>query len=432
MSFLPKNPLVKLFASFGLATVTLIILLLITFLGTVEQTEHGLFESQAKYFESWFVWSIDMACVLRAMHVAYVGTWDLPIMMPGGLLAMIVLSVNLTVGGILRFEKELRWLLAVVCWPIPALRKPLRPVPHRIGILISHTAIVIMLAAGLVSMVAKKDGAMGITEGRTNDEFQSFHDSVVEIEKLKPAPAKRSSIVIDGNLFKDVTSGKGRTFTHKDLPFDIMIFNYAVNAAPLPFKDQEVKNEVVDGYYVQPLKEELEQEKNADAAYAKVTLKDGTSTTGILWRHSSEPFSVKVGEDEYGITLTRRAWKLPFAVRLDKFIHEVHAGTMKARKFTANVAVIDKSGSEHKRPISMNDPLRRDGYALFQSSFDPGAEASGRTPSTTLQVVSNPSDNWPLWSCIAAGIGMAIHFVWMLVLHINKTNARSRAKLQTA
>jgi hypothetical protein len=422
MSLLPKHPLVRFFASFGLATTTLIFLLIITFLGTVEQTEHGLFESQAKYFESWFVTSIDMACVLRAMHVSYQGSWDLPILMPGGLLSMIVLSVNLLVGGILRFEKELKWLLRLCTFKFS------RPVPHRIGILISHMSIVFMLLAGLVSMLAKKDGAMGILQGSTADEFQSFHDSVIEIEKLKPASVKRSSIVIDGDMFKDLKSGKGRTFTHKELPFEIMIYNYAVNAAPLPARDQEVKNDIIDGYYIQEMKEQLEQEKNADAAYAKITLKDGTSTTGILWRHSVAPFTVKAGDAEYGITLTRRAWKLPFAVRLDKFIHEVHAGTSKARKFTANVAVIETNGTEHKRPITMNDPLRRDGYALFQSSFDPGAEADGRTPSTTLQVVRNPSDHWPLISCIAAGIGMLIHFVWSLVRFSDKMRVREEAK----
>ena len=424
MSLLPKHPLVKFFSSFALATTVLSLLLLITFLGTVEQTEHGLFESQAKYFESWFIWSIDVGCVLRAMHVPYTTAWEMPILMPGGLLLMILLGINMLVGGILRLEKELSWLVALVCWPVKALRKPLTPVPHRIGILIAHMSIVAMLAAGLVSMIAKEEGAMRITEGSTNDEFQSFHHSAIEIEKLKPAPSgRRHSLLIDDSYFKDLTSGKGRTFTHKDMPFELMVYNYALNAAPLPHREQEVKNEVVDGYYLQSLKEELEQEKNGDACYVKVTLKDGSTATGILWRWSSEPFTIKVGEEEYGISLNRRSWKLPFAVRLDKFIHEVHAGTMRAREFTANVAVIE-SGKEHIRPITMNDPLRRAGYALFQSGFDPGAESRGSKPSTTLQVVSNPSDHWPLISTITAGIGLGIHMVWQLLRYLRKASVR--------
>ena len=434
MSFLPKNRLVKFLSSFGLATFSLICLLIITFLGTVEQTEHGLFESQSKYFESWFVRSIDVGCVLRSMQVPYDGVWNLSIIFPGGLLSMIILGVNMTLGGILRFDKELIFLAKSPVWLAKFVVacctwnfKNLPAAPHRIGVLISHFSIVFMLIAGLVSMLAKRDGAMSILEGRTNDEFLSFHNSVVEIEKLNQAKdAKRTAVVIHDSYFKDLREGKGRTFTHEDVPFELMIYNYEINAAPLPQKDPNAKVEVVDGYYIHTMKPDVMQEKNADAAYIKVTLKDGSTNKGILWRYAAEPFTVKVGEDLYGISLNRRAEKLPFAVRLDKFIHEVHAGTSKARKFSANVTVIDADKTEHKRPITMNDPLRRDGYALFQSSFDPTAESEKRTPSTVLQVVNNPSDNWPLWSCIAAGIGLAIHFVWMLVRYLRKMKAKSQ------
>ena len=39
-------------SSFGLATVTLVLLLIIVLLGTFDQVDHGLFESQKRYFES--------------------------------------------------------------------------------------------------------------------------------------------------------------------------------------------------------------------------------------------------------------------------------------------------------------------------------------------------------------------------------------------
>ncbi|WP_156345132.1 hypothetical protein [Verrucomicrobium spinosum] len=50
------------FASFGLATVVLVFLLLITFLGTLEQVEHGLYDSVRKYFDSFVITSVDLAC----------------------------------------------------------------------------------------------------------------------------------------------------------------------------------------------------------------------------------------------------------------------------------------------------------------------------------------------------------------------------------
>ena len=44
----------------------------------------------------------------------------------------------------------------------------------------------------------------------------------------------------------------------------------------------------------------------------------------------------------------------------------------------------------------------------------------GGTQASMFQVVSNPSDNWPLYSLIAAGTGMLIHFIWSLVRFIKR------------
>src|SRR5437868_8068223 len=94
LSFMPSTPLnpaarvVKVMSSFGLATTVLALLLLVTFLGTLEQVEHGLFDSQKKYFESWWITGIDVGCCLRAMHFpptakgVYNGAFHLPIIMP--------------------------------------------------------------------------------------------------------------------------------------------------------------------------------------------------------------------------------------------------------------------------------------------------------------------------------------------------------------
>src|SRR6478672_3847283 len=108
----PPNPaarVIKVLSSFGLATSVLSLLLLITYLGTLEQLEHGLFDSQKKYFESWWITGIDVGCCLRAMHFNYKGAFNLPLIMPGGLLLMVLLAVNMTLGGLIRLKKEAIW-----------------------------------------------------------------------------------------------------------------------------------------------------------------------------------------------------------------------------------------------------------------------------------------------------------------------------------
>ena len=95
-----------IFASFGFAVTVLTLLLVMTYLGTLEQLEHGLFDSQRKYFESWFITNIDIDCCLRAMHIAIderppaePRDWVLPILLPGGGLLMGLLAFNMICGG---------------------------------------------------------------------------------------------------------------------------------------------------------------------------------------------------------------------------------------------------------------------------------------------------------------------------------------------
>ncbi|MEI6535388.1 MAG: hypothetical protein WCN98_08625, partial [Verrucomicrobiaceae bacterium] len=203
--------LFRFFSSFGMATVILALLLLITLLGTLEQVDHGLFKTQQKYFESIFVKEIDLACCLRAMHLPYVGEWMLPLPLPGGYLLMLLLAVNMICGGLIRMKKEGLWFVKLLTFQFGSLR----PVPLRIGVFISHFAIVFMLFAGLVSLYYKRDGAVWVHEGRTANEFQSFHESVIEIERVTPASkgGKRKALLIPGWQFEDLGVGKARTFT---------------------------------------------------------------------------------------------------------------------------------------------------------------------------------------------------------------------------
>ena len=50
-----RSTLWKLSVSYGTACVLLVFLFLLTLFGTLEQVEHGLYEVQKKYFESWFL-----------------------------------------------------------------------------------------------------------------------------------------------------------------------------------------------------------------------------------------------------------------------------------------------------------------------------------------------------------------------------------------
>jgi hypothetical protein len=403
------NPLAKLIAflsSFGVATVTLALLLLITFLGTLEQAEFGLVASQARYFESFFVDRIDIGACWRALALnayADIGnvTFPLPIL-PGGYTLMAVLFVNMLLGGIIRIRKS----------------------PKTIGVIISHFAILFMIAAGAVSYHFAVEGNMSLREGETSDEFLSFHDRVIEIEKVQTDEnAKRSVLVIDQSKYQDLTDGKGRTFTHESLPFDLMITGWKKHAQPKPDRDGS-RADAIDGYFIQEVSTLDESgAAMADEALASACVaivkdkKGGAEQKGILWEFAAAPWTVTVGSDKYLLSLVHRAYKLPFAIKLDKTEQEKHPGTERARRFTSWVTKLE-GGREEKRVITMNEPVRSEGFAVFQQTFDDGTRSGSGVKSSGFQIVENPSDHWPLISCIIVAEGLLLHFLMMLARFI--------------
>jgi hypothetical protein len=384
----------------------LALLLLITFLGTLEQAEYGLVASQARYFESFFVDRIDIGACWRALALnayADIGnmTFPLPIL-PGGYTLMAVLFVNMLLGGIIRIRKS----------------------PKTIGVIISHFAILFMIAAGAVSYHFAVEGNMNLREGETSNEFLSFHDRVIEIEKVQTdEKAKRNVLVIDQSKYQDLTDGKGRTFTHESLPFDLMITGWKKHAQPKPDRDGS-RADAIDGYFIQEVSTLDESgAAMADEALASACVaivkdkKGGAEQKGILWEFAAAPWTVTVGSDKYLLSLVHRTHKLPFAIKLDKTEQEKHPGTEQARRFTSWVTKLE-DGREEKRVITMNEPVRSEGYAVFQSTFSSGERDGTSVKSSGFMIVENPSDHWPLISCIIVAEGLLLHFRMMLARFI--------------
>lgn len=408
MSSPSSNLPAKLFAfftSFGLATFTLSMLLLLTFLGTLEQAEYGLVASQARYFESFFIDRIDIGSCWRALALdAYwdIGTVVLPLyIVPGGYTLMAILFVNLFCGGIVRIRKS----------------------PKTIGVIISHFAILFMIAAGAVSYHFAKEGSLNLAEGQTSDEFQSFHERVIEIEKVHADNTRHTALVIGDDKYRDLVAGKGRTFTHESLPFDLMVTNWKRHAQPRPDAGGS-RTDAVDGYYIQELTmldesgSALPDEQLASACIAVVKdKKTGEEQKGILWEFAAAPWTVKVGDESYLITMAHRTFKLPFAIRLDETEQEKHPGTERARRFTSKVTKLT-GDREEKRVITMNEPVRSEGYAVFQQTFDDGVRNGSGVKQSGFQIVENPSDHWPLISCIIVAEGLLLHFLMMLARFI--------------
>jgi hypothetical protein len=368
----------------------------ITWLGTLYQEQHGLFVAQKTYFESWIVWQesipLPFDWTLRV--------WFLPL--PGGYLLMWLLAANLLVGGMIRLRKS---------W-------------SRVGILIGHIGIAVMLLAGFVKFTASIEGSVQLYENEVADSFTSYHHWEVVVTEPLDDGSLREWLVPEQHLL-GLEGGAHTTFVHGDLPFDLRLSGFAANARPMP-QSASVLLPVVDGFQLVPRARDKEAERNLAGCYATASPRGGgTEQAGILWAAEDAPWTVEAGSRRFAVGLRKQRFPLPFAIRLDEFHHEFHPGTDKPKLFRSDVTVI--AGDELlPAKIQMNEPLRRDGFIVFQSTWGPPDARPGEPLFSGFAIVDNPSDQWPLWSCIIIGLGLLIHFGMMLARYI-RAETRARA-----
>ena len=379
--------LLRFLASYGFAVVLLFFLFVLTFLGTVEQVEHGLFQTQKKYFESFYV--------------LYEPVRGFPILLPGAYLLMALLGVNMLLGAIIRAPKS---------WKRP-------------GMLIAHAGILLLLLGGYVTYHYSIRGHMTLYEGERSDKIVSYHDWEITITDT----ANKKEHIIPQEDFADLAPNQSRLFTLDALPFNLMIEGYAPNAT---VTQAPVAAQAVDGFAIVPLDLEKEAEQNVPGAYAVVIDRQnpGQTQEGILYglspRRDGGPWVVEVAGNTYAINLQRVTVKVPFTIVLDKFIHETHPGTSMASNYESVVTQID-GATTRQVEIKMNEPLRDRGYTFFQASYGPKDAGPGDKMYSVFEVVSNPADQWPLYSCLIITFGLSLHFIQRLLAYLKRENRRA-------
>lgn len=376
-------------SSYALACTLLVLLLILTFLGTLEQVEHGIYDVQKKYFESYFL-----------VHHLFD---RIPLLLPGAYPLLVLLTINLTAGGIIRIRKRRMTL----------------------GVIIAHIGIIVMLVAGFVNFKFAQYGHMSLFEEERADFFVSYHDWEVVVSKaVDDGPV--TEYAIPGEAFYGLGETGTATFTSDALPFDLTLHGYWRNSWPMP-KGPNTPTDmpIAEDWYLKPQPLEKEAEMNLAGTYATVTEKaTGMTHEAILWGSPAAlPLAVDIDGALWGIDLRKKRWQLPFTIQLDEFIHETHPGTRIAAAYISDVTKFE-DGNEQKIRIQMNEPLRHAGYTFFQASFGTRQGEPDGELFSTFAVVRNPSDQWPLYSCIIIGIGLVVHFGQKLLGYIRAQNTR--------
>ncbi len=377
----------QIFSGLKLATACFIVLFILTWLGTLEQVDHGLYQTTKKYFSS------ENFLVLPEINGKMI-----PLPLPSAYWVSVVLFINLLIGGVIRARKG---------W-------------KKVGVLMSHCGMLFLLVGGFITHHFSERGNMQVWEGETSNVAKHYFNYVIEITELVAGEIKEIH-VIDHEYLEVLKPDQHQFFKLEQLPFDLEVAGYqknsvarqAINRAP------RFGERIVDGFYLEQEDSELEAETNIAGCYARLVEKDSTKgELFILWGGSAymQPKvqkTIQHGERTFLVDLVKERWVLPNKIKLNDMKAEFYPGTINPKTFESRVTRTQEGVSEDVL-IKMNQPMRRDGFTYFQAQWGPqGSDGTGKLFSV-FEIVKNPADQWPKYALYVSGVGLSIHFALML------------------
>ena len=322
---------VDFFSSYALAIVLLVCLFLLTVFGTLYQVDHGLHAAKERFFASWFLWT-------------EVGGLRLPTF-PAGMTCMMILSINMLVGGLLRLKISRRTA----------------------GVVVVHLGIAFLLVSGLVKQWTADEGYISLAEGRVAEAFQSDHLWEVSVFEVTGADTVEELVIRHGE-FEDLGRDQRRRFTSDDLPFDLLLSNFMPSATVQDAGAGRGGVEL-DGFRLLAIPPDPEPGRNAAGLVVEIS-GGGSSGRALLWGFQVTPWTFEAGGRIWAVDLRHARYKMPFRLRLEDFQKEDHPGMGMAKAYRSDVTKIEDEREERVR-IQMNEPLRSEGLVLFQSSWGP-------------------------------------------------------------
>ena len=351
-------------------------LMVILILGTVSQKWIGLYAALETYFYSFYF----MIGILP---------------LPGGLIAMGLVFVNMIVKFI---------------WFSPWSRA-------KTATNLTHLGVIILLAGGIVSALTRYDGVMGVALDQTESAAQSYEDAdfVVRDETRGDVVLRLPYETLRAD---DVIAG-----AQSGLPFDITILDACLNC-DIVLRDPSQAEDWVGPAASMALvdkKPDKQPENNLQGVSFRIEGTDAADGNYLTFESFPKPPRVEEDEKAYTLYVERRPHELPFQVQLTAFEKTLYPGTDKAKAYRSDVIIRDGEQT-FAATVTMNNPLRYEGYTLYQSSYY--ALPDG-TPVSVFSVVRNKGYVFPYVSCILIALGLLLHVVFRTM---NGVGARSAAR----
>jgi hypothetical protein len=337
---------------------------------TLAQVKLGTWGAVEIYMRSWLVWT------------EVPGT-QLPVpIFPGGALVGLVLLVNLVSAQAKRL---------VLSW-------------GKAGLWISHAGLVLLVAGEFVTGFFQKETQLAVEEGQTVNFVEAPRElELAVIDRTDPA-------------YDDVFSVPASVLARRDrvgIPGTPVVLNVRAyhRNAQLANRSPEDSPSLATagigaGVAVRPLPPvSRDEEVDTSVAFVEPVVDGRSYGTWLVSNGLGAPQSFTHEGRSYDLVMRHRREYLPYAVTLKDFSHDVYAGTTIPKNFSSLVRITNPSHGEARDVlIYMNQPLRYEGKAFYQSSFGKNDTLS------ILQVVENPGWLLPYVSTVLVMLGLGIHF----------------------
>lgn len=377
--------LIKFLTSLRLTVVLLVLSIVLVFWGTWAEKDLGLYQAQASFFRSFFVyWQPP-------------GThWKIPVF-PGGYLLGLALLLNLIAAHMSRFKFT---------------RK-------KIGLWIIHAGLILLILGQLTTDLFAVESQMHLRDGETKNYSQSTRFDELAVTDI--TDKKLETVVA---IPEAVLARKG-DIRNAHLPFIVRVKQFYPNsllstnaAAGFARVDADAGVAADSLWWKSVPRETAMNRRDTPSALVQIVTQGGALGTWLVSDWLEQPQTFTVNGHTYQLRLRPERFYLPFSLKLLKFTHTVYEGTDKPKTFSSRLMLSNPTTGEH-RPvlIYMNHPLRYEGRTLYQASFD--VDNKG----TILQVVKNPSWLTPYLACVIIAAGLVIQFMSHLIPFLKKRKA---------
>ena len=405
--------IVGFFTSLKLTAVLLAFATVLVFVGTIAQADEGLYGAQAHYFKQWIVVG------------AHLFGHKIPLILPGGYLLGVLLLVNLVCSHIYRFQFTTK----------------------KLGIQLAHAGVILLLVGQLATDILSREMQMHFAEGETRSYSESGTDYeliFVAGNRVTAIPAK---MLVAGSELKlpslPFTVRVKEFWKNSDINFRAPMMKnappIASNGAALNFDFKPAPDvKAMDQKNVPSAVIELVGAKGSLGTWAVSdwlgeasliqAVQEGYASFGPAVANSiakqlATPQAIEINDQRFTFTMRPMRVNHPFSLSLLKATHTTYPGTDIPKDFRSRVQINNKvNGEKREVEISMNHPLRYGGLTFYQYQMSAGevVERAGRTPSSVLSVVRNPSWLTPYVGCGMVAAGLLVQFMSHLIGFISK------------